>query len=314
MKPQLIIYTRNQNVDYRMIVSPNESLCPPVTRKYFRDMIRGALNIETYDDPLTSPRWVLVRKDDCILFGVAELLVHFSSDYHTDYTGRGVRGFFGLVYDAANPEINLPLDVDFFKRLNEEYIVPLWTALEDQFIRVGIEIDIDTDNSTFLPKALYWNEINFDPRKTVILGETNPVTVLAEAFASNRDVSVVTGFNNKNHAYAPTVPNSEYRFMNVLVNGVTAREERINDVLKRNEVPKAPEVFKPAETRDVLPNPGVPKKANRPKSFLTAVLLIAALIIALILLKKCAGSSENLPSSILGVEKSTTIRDSTKMR
>ena len=90
-----------------MVITPDESLCPADTRKYFRKLIRGAIDVETYDDPLNEPRWLIARKDNVILYGVAIMLEIFGTDCCTDFTGRNVRGFFGIVVDVAVHQLHV---------------------------------------------------------------------------------------------------------------------------------------------------------------------------------------------------------------
>lgn len=288
-QPQLIIYTRNLNVDYRMVVAPDEHLCPSETRKYFRKLIRGAIDVETYDDPLDEPRWLYARKNDVILFGIAAMLETFETEYFTDFTGRNVRGFFGIVISASADSVQLPYSFEFFQAINRKYIEPLWDAPKESFIRKCIEIDLNEYDVEMLSMANETIALNMNSDECKILGQVDMKEALQSALSSGGELSLISGLNNKQHAFATE---ADYDFMNAIVNGVLKPENH-----------KKTSVIGTSQSSDsVVTPPPVPqqsKKVNRPK-MLILVLLVVTVFIVIVLVKTCNASMTNHNSSTSG--------------
>lgn len=298
-KPQIIIYTRNRDVDYRMIIRPDENICSDETRKYFRKLIRGAIDVETYDDPLNTPRWLFARKNNCILFGVAVMLESFDNDCCTDFTGRSVRGFFGLVMDASSDSMALPYNLDFFKAINDEYIVPLWDAPKEDFVRKGIEIDIEENAKETISLGEVSEPLNTNSDVCQILGKTDIKDALQSALNHKEDISLISGLNSRQHAIGT---GADYDFMNVIINDISEQEtinKRIIRQSEKSELQENPE----SESHKR------PKKALRPKIILA--LLVAAAVIVIILTKTCTTTSTSPNSSTSGETNSVSLPDTT---
>lgn len=297
-QPQLIIYTRNRDVDYRMVITPDESLCPADTRKYFRKLIRGAIDVETYDDPLDEPRWLIARKDNVILYGVATMLEIFGTDCCTDFTGRNVRGFFGIVLADSDNDIKLPFGIDFFQAVNKKYIEPLWTSAKEDFIRKSIEADIDEydgETITGVDKTII---MNVNTEQCFILGKVDLKSALESALACKCDISMISGFNSKHHAFADE---ADYDFMNAIVNSVnepeTHKKESHAHTTKYGCVVVPP------------PIPQSPKKVLRPKMIMLLIAIVAILI-AIMLIKTCTTTPTSLNSSTSGDQNRISVNDS----
>lgn len=301
-RPQLIIYTRNRDIDYRMVVTPDETLCPADTRKYFRSLIRGIIDVETYDDPLSQPRWLYAKKGNNVLFGVATMLDTLGTECCTDFTGRSVRGFYGLVFDATSTDsLQLPFSIDFFIDINRKYIEPLWNSRKEDFIRKGIEIDIDSSVGSKIGAASDPIQLNQDKDACLILGNADAEKAIRSALAVGKDISLVTGLNSKQHAFAA---DSEYDFMNAVVNGVSEKQMR--------KKVKAPAKTDKPDTPVVPPSiPARPKKALRPKVTIVGLLVLMALIIIFIV-KMCNMKQTNPNSSTSGELNATGMTDTIK--
>ena len=62
------------------------------------------------------------------------------SDENTeDYTGRGVRGFFGMLLKDGTFEA-LPLGIQYFKTIYKTLVAPLWFASKEDFKKKGIAV------------------------------------------------------------------------------------------------------------------------------------------------------------------------------
>ena len=296
--PQLIIYTRNRDVDYRMVITPDENLCPSDTRKYFRKLIRGAIDVDTYDDPLTEPRWLYARKGNVILFGVATMLEQFNTECYTDFTGRNVRGFYGIIIDATIDSISLPYDLNFFEAIHKKIIEPYWNAAKNDFVRKNIEIDLSEDVIETISEHEYNLLLNTDKYSCQILGDVDIKDALQSAISYKSDISLITGFNTKQHAFASE---ADYSYMNAIVNGVHETETQQQNREKS---------FNPQFDNPIVPPPipPRPKKAYRPKILLTLLIVITVLI-AILLLKNCNTTQTSQNSSTSGEQNRMNLSD-----
>ncbi len=294
-KVQYFVYTRIKDVDYRSIYSPDENFCPKETKKKFLLRIRDLINIESYDDSLETPRWLYMRSNGLVLFGVGVMNEELG-DLYNDFCNRPVRGFFGIVMKSESPVI--PMDINFFKCLYKKHIEPIWECDREHLPNPALDVDIDiTEEFKLIRPQDAAISLNYQKDKCVILGDVNLEETIAKALMTSKDTSVAYGFSSKNHAYAIEkktkaqkkevialdkktneqkknanvqkkdanaieTDDSCFMFMNVIVKGVSQREEKI---IPRPE-PKKPDV---------------PKKAVSPKLMIT--ILVLAIMIILIL-------------------------------
>lgn len=299
-KTQLIIYTRNSEIDYRMVVTPGEDFCSPETRKYFRKLIRGSIDVETFDDPLTQPRWLYVRKDNMVLFGVATMLKDLDTDCYIDVKNRPVRGFYGIAIDASNGEVQLPFDLNFFKDINAKYIQPLWNAGKDEFIRKDVVIDLEEYDVEKLSPYNSSVSLNIHTDECVVLGNVNMADALKKALYIGENLSLVSGFNSKLHAFAQ---GAEYDYMNAIVEGVHERETH---KVKDKETP----IHHTASDIDTPSYSQRPKKVYRPKTHI--VLLMIAALALIILARTCGHDRKNHNTLTSGDQENVTQTDSTE--
>lgn len=302
-KAHLIVYTRNSEIDYRMVVTPGEDFCPPETRKYFRKLIRGSIDVETFDDPLTQPRWLYVRKDDMVLFGVATMLKELDAECYTDVKDRPVRGFYGIAIDASEGEVEIPYNLNFFKDINAKYIQPFWNAGKDEFIRKDVVIDLAEYDVELLPASNSKVTLNTHTDECVVLGDVNMADALRAALYIGKNLSLVSGFNSKLHAFAQ---GAEYDYMNAIVEGVHERE-----IHKVEE--KTKPIHQDTSNADIPSYPQQPKKASRPKTRMALLVIIAALTV-IILARVCGHDRKIHNTSTSGDQENVNPTDSIKSR
>ena len=294
IKAQYFVYTRNRYIDYKTFFSPSEELCPKETRKKFLKEIRGVIDIETYDDPLNTPRWLYSCSNGLLLFGVGIMNSELSETYNVDFANRPVRGFFGIVLSVSNSEICLPMDLKFFSQLYKMYIEPIWELDREHFQTQTIEIDIKEfiNDCTHLIYPVNKDlSLNYHNDKCVILGNVDSEDAFSNALTLGYEISIVTGFNNKKHAYSV---DSDYKYMNAIVNKVTKREEK--NFNKEQE-----QIYYDNLTHRIVIDEIAekPKKVLRPK-LITICLLIIIVLLLIICPRSCRNSQMNQSLSVSG--------------
>lgn len=296
IKAQYFVYTRNRDIDYKTFYSPSEELCPKEIRKKFLKEIRGVIDIETYDDPLDSPRWLYSCSNGLLLFGVGCMNNELSETYNVDFAKRPVRGFFGLVLPYSIPEVYLPMDINLFSHLYKQYIEPIWELDRDHFKTQTIEVDlkefINDDISVIYPKDGGLS-LNYHDNKCVILGDVKPEDAFSNALTLGHDISIVTGFNNKKHAYSV---DSDYKYMNVIVKNVTEREEKSFGVEQSDIHYDKPSINRKSQREIVVK----PKKVLSPKLISVIGLLIIIVLLWMIWPKSCRDSQTIQSHSVSG--------------
>ena len=281
MNAHLFVYTRTRNVDYQAIISPSENFCPKQTRKLFLTQARGVINVEQYDDPLVDPRWLFSKRDNLLLWGIGIQNKMLNEDVYKDFTGRPVRGFFGIIIDLSQQEGVIPFDVDFFKRIYTSYILPIWEVEFDTFKKSSIQFDFDVEQFTFIKGSTPTVNLNYDVDKTRILGEVKLSDVFSSALSSDADTSIVAGFSSKAHAYA-----HEYCYENAVVFGIDAPETKIHQKPAPQPVP--------TPTPQPIPIPAPrPKKVYRPMSIIIIVVTIIVLLTIILCIQESRNSSQS---------------------
>ena len=284
MNAQLFVYTRTKNVDYQVLISPTEDLCPKSTRKHFLSQARGTINVELYDDPFTEPRWLLSRKGNLLLWGIGIQNKDLNEDFYKDFTGRPVRGFFGIVLNLSEQEAALPFDLSFFRKIYLTYIVPIWDVEFDALKKSSVGFDFDITTFNCIRKESAPVKLNHDIDKTLILGKVDLNDTFATALSSCNDISVVSGFSSKSHAFA-----HEYLYTNAVVIGIEEPETKNH---KKTIPPVQPPIYPPAE----------PKKALRLKLIIGTMIVLC---IASVILHKCTDQEYNKSQEglVSGVQK-----------
>jgi len=282
MNAHLFVYTRTRNVDYQAIISPSEDFCPKQTRRLFLTQARGIINVEQYDDPLVEPRWLFSRKDNLLLWGTGVQNKMLSEDVYKDFTGRPARGFFGIIIDCSRQEGVIPFDLEFFKRIYSDYVLPIWDVEFDSFKKSSVSFDFDVEQFRCIKGAEPSVGLNYDINKTLILGRVELDAVFSSALSSGEDTSIVSGFSCKAHANA-----HEYYYANAVVAGTDIPETKIHNK------PTPP----PSPSSSLQPKSSRPKKAHRP------MLIIVSVVIILLTIALCTrGNKNSSPSSSGGKE------------
>lgn len=270
MDAQFFIYTRGHLAenDYTLMFAPSEDFCPSDTRQYFRQQVRGSINIEMYEGTLMSPRWLFSRHGGFVLWGMAIMNSVISNVNNTDYTGRGVRGFFGMVFKDEKC-VELPIALDFYKSIYGELVSPRWYNGKEDFKQIGIAVDEEFGTEVIKPCNDDLIAINYDPERTVIWGDGHSeIEYLSAALATNKETSFITGLSELAHAY-----DHKYFFMNALVLGVSVYEEKHHsrshdEKSEEDKVKGGSEIKKPV----------VPKKVSRPKMQLPRVIAVILML------------------------------------
>lgn len=305
MNAQYFIYTRGHLAenDYTLMFAPSKDFCPNEIRQYFRQQVRGAINIEMYEGTLMTPRWLFSRHNGFILWGMAVMNSVISDENSTDYTGRGVRGFFGMIL-KDEPIDRLPISLDFFRRVYGNLVSPRWFNGKEDFKQFGIAVHEDLGTEWIEPQKVDSIAINCNPERTVIWGEEHSeIEYLSAVLATNDDTSFITGLSEKAHAY-----NHEYLFMNALVQGVSNYEEKkyslTNDVVIINNHGNGK-----GGGRGI-----VPKKVSRPKMQLIRIIVVLLMVAIVGTCIKGAKKSKHSTSSgeKTKVEQSKDSHSSTK--
>lgn len=268
MNAQYFIYTRGHSTenDYKLMFSPSEDFCSKETIQFFRQQVRGAINIETYEGTLMSPRWLFSRYHGMELWGMAIMNSVIGDENTDDYTGRGVRGFFGMVMkEGALNE--LPIGLDFFRKMYKDLVAPRWFNSKEEFKQIGISVDIPFGPEVIRPQDYSSIGINIDPERTVILGnDHSDIEYLNAAFATNSDTSIIIGLSESAHAY-----DHNYHYMNARVLSISEKEEKRYAI-----VPPQTEVTSKKST--LIRVPDEPKKAFRPKKNMSRLIILLVLL------------------------------------
>lgn len=122
------IYTATAANDYCSLVSPDSSFFNKEVKEHFIKRIRNLINTDAYGEGiLNNPIWLLIKEGDLILWGVGCKTSELSNQ--TDDFGRTLRTFVGVFIKTRNTDnIELPYDMDFFKRAFEKIVLPQWNV------------------------------------------------------------------------------------------------------------------------------------------------------------------------------------------
>ena len=279
MNAQYFVYTRGNDIanDYKLMFSPANDFCPDDVRKYFLQQVRGLINIEVYQGDLNTPRWLFSRHSGFTLWGIGILNSQLSDINNSDYANRPVRGFFGIIAKSESL-LSLPFDIQYFKDLYKQHIIGLWNVSKEDFKQKGVNVSELLDCYELILPQQSDNHLNIDENKTVIWEDTfTPKEMFSTALCVNGNVSCVYGLEEKNHAY-----NHDYRYYNVVIPGIKAKEEKEYVEQKREPVV----VTTKHSTIDT--NSFESKKDSRPK----IVILIGIVALILILIAICTRGTQ----------------------
>lgn len=301
---QFYIYTRTKELDYRAIAIPSEDFCSKEDRLAFRHEIQGVIDVETYVDELNEPRWFYSKRKNLALFGIGVMNKELSDTCYTDYVGTPIRGFFGVVFKIGEA-IELPYDKEFFRKVYKKYVEPIWDIEygDDNARQKIIEVEQSDLDGTYLKIVPQDNHIflNEQVGKCAILGEMDCGKVFQQALYNKTDLSVVTGLNNRNHAYAKE---AKYKFLNALVNGVDVREEQ--ETIKTI----TGQEYSTSTKFQVSENPIKPKKDHRLKLIVLGT--VATFIAAALIVGRCRKNNQMNPQKSVSGDTVKTIKNTQK--
>ena len=125
--------------------------------------------------------------------------------------------------------------------------------------------------------------------------------VFQQALYNKTDLSVVTGLNNRNHAYAKE---AKYKFLNALVNGVDVREEQ--ETIKTI----TGQEYSTSTKFQVSENPIKPKKDHRLKLIVLGT--VATFIAAALIVGRCRKNNQMNPQKSVSGDTVKTIKNTQK--
>lgn len=287
MEAQYFVYTRGFDIanDYKLMFSPSNEFCPDEVRKHFLQQVRGVINIEQYQGSLDSPRWLFSRFNGYSLWGMGIMNSELCETSNSDYTGRAVRGFWGLVL-KNNTFTELPYDISFWKKFYIAYVSPLWKVSKENFKQKGIIVEEPFEHYHCIRPNNFGYQLNLQLNKTVIWANLHENDMFSTAMALTSDISCVSGLKEREHAY-----NHEYCYFNAIVDGITETESRIYSEKKEDERKRKMVEIPEKEVIGLKP-----KKAIRPKLILIVACILIVLLLIVVLFTKKIRKSEHSTS------------------
>ena len=197
MKIECYCYTRGEQPDYRDFCIPKN-----VGRKIVSALHNMVSPILEWD--LETPRWILYRKQDVIVWGICCRNELLSSSCNVDIKGRAVKVFLAFVCsDIDEDNISLPsFSISPFKELYEKEVAPYWECREGDFHHSQAHsFPVDGIQNISAKKNECFTELNTDVFlcKSLGNGDKNEVVAASLTFPEisllidNEDLSEATG-------------------------------------------------------------------------------------------------------------------------
>lgn len=208
MKIQHYCYTRAKFLDYCVFSRPSN-----LDQSAIIEIKSKVLSVtDSIESKLSTPKWILIKTPEYVVWGICCLNRILSDEYNCDYCGTPISGMFAVVISEYD-NIQLPYDVEYFRRLYELEVSKFWTRKEahicqvDEFIAGDFNFirAIQNDNV---------NIINTDPFKCLSLGTTNKEDIISAALTLD-NVSLLIDNDNIQQA-----TNKRGVFMNCLSSAV----------------------------------------------------------------------------------------------
>lgn len=198
-------YTRGLEPDYRDFV--NASNLPMSVLAKVRSMIKPII-----EENLSTPRWMLVKEDNVIVWGICCMNELLSIKSHSDIKGRKVKGFFSIVLsDIDGDEVSVPYSVEYFKQLYQKEVEPYWECAEGSSHKSS-----SASSYNGIKEIIYANEkpgiieINDNQFLCKALGNVNVKDAIGTALCHN-STSLIIGCESFMEAYT-----SEENFLNCI--------------------------------------------------------------------------------------------------
>lgn len=208
MKIQHYCYTRAKFLDYCVFSRPTN-----LDQFAIKEIKSKALSVtDSIESKLSTPKWILIKTPEYVVWGICCLNRILSEEYNCDYSGTPISGMFAVVISEYD-NIQLPYDVEYFRRLYELEVSKFWTRKEAHICQVD---EFIAGNFNFI-RAIHndnINIINTDPFKCLSLGTTNKEDIISAALTLD-NVSLLIDNDNIQQA-----TNKKGAFMNCLSSAV----------------------------------------------------------------------------------------------
>ena len=152
--------TYYREYDYRLL-TPITAISKHINN-YFSDCVRQLLKDSSSYSPVEwdEPIWLLVKNENCLLWGIAINNRIFSKKCYKEEFGRDVRCFCGVVfvdYDAES--IELPYSISAFQPIFDNVVGRMWK--ERIFESENVEVDIGKADK-YIHSGCKDNSLNLD--------------------------------------------------------------------------------------------------------------------------------------------------------
>lgn len=220
MKTECYCYTRGEQPDYR-------DFCIP--RNIGKEIVSTLHNMVTpiLEWGLNTPRWVLYRHRDVIVWGICCKNELLSVSCNVDVKGRSVKGFFAIVCsDIDEDNICIPsFDLNLFRELYEKEVASYWYCQEgDIHYSQTHSFEIDNGSVIYAKGGGYSIDLNTDIFRCVSLGSGDKYEVVAAAL-SYPEISLLIDNEEMAEATGKKEP-----FMNCLSSHIASRTVRVKRI------------------------------------------------------------------------------------
>lgn len=212
MDKQLFIFSRTCKVDYGVMVSPASDFCPVEVKKFFKEQVRGLLNVDQYSPDLTTPRWLLSRVGDLTLWGVGCWNETHSEEFAADEAGRRhLRNFVGIVYQGDLQE--LPYEMDYFSAEFNKHVGKIWNMSRmDVQNQIAVGVSPADYMGTQTIKRGVAPGLNTMANRALTIEPARAESLIGSALVSKANVSIATNLLDVNLAF-----DERYQFLNASV-------------------------------------------------------------------------------------------------
>lgn len=197
-------YTRAKFLDYCVFSRPSN-----LHQSAIKEVKSKVLSItDSIDSKLSTPKWILIKTPEYVVWGVCCLNRILSEEYNCDYSGTPISGMFAVVISEYD-SIQLPYDIEYFRRLYELEVSSFWTRKETHICQVDgfISGKYNFVRATWSDNV---NIINTDPFKCLSLEATNKEDIISAALTLD-NVSLLIDNDNFEQA-----TNKSGAFMNCI--------------------------------------------------------------------------------------------------
>lgn len=181
--------TYYREYDYRLL-TPITAISKHINN-YFSDCVRQLLKDSSSYSPAEwdKPTWLLVKKENCLLWGIAIHNRIFSEKYYKEEFGRDVRCFCGVVFvDYDGESIELPYSISAFQPIFDNVVGRMWK--ERIFESENVEVAFEKADK-YIYSGCKENTLNFDLKICRLLpNNVAKEKLLSAALTVQSDVSI----------------------------------------------------------------------------------------------------------------------------